>query len=214
MVAVDVGANVGCYTVGLARCVGTQGRVYALEPETRCFELLGRAVGAARCAQVELRQVAAADYSGWTTLYVSDVDQGDHRIVPAAVERRTVTVRAVSLDDVLADAEHVDFIKLSVQGAEVAALRGLRRTLQRNPGLRLLCTISPLLLERAGAGADAVFDPLVDAGWSPHQVRRDGTTELVDPRVAWSLARARGRLLLYFRSGAAPRLMVPGPAAH
>jgi FkbM family methyltransferase len=199
MVAVDVGANVGCYTVGLARRVGTQGRVYALEPEGRCFELLGRAVGANRCAQVELRQVAAADYSGWTTLYVSDVDQGDHRIVPAAAERRIVTVRAVSLDDLLADAERVDFVKLAVQGAEVAALRGLRRTLQRNPDLRLLCAISPPLLERAGAGADAVFDPLADAGWLPHQVRGDGTTQPIDPRLAWSLARARGRLLLYFR---------------
>ena len=198
MVAVDVGANVGWYTLELARRVGTGGRVYALEPEAHCFELLGRAVGAGRCTQVELRQVAAADYSGWTTLYLADVDQGDHRILPAAAERHMVTVRAVSLDDLLADAPCIDFVKLSVQGAEVGALRGLRRTLARHPALRVLCTISPALLERAGSGADAVFDLLAESGRTPHRLRRDGVAEPIRPRVAWSLARARGRLQVYF----------------
>jgi FkbM family methyltransferase len=199
MVAVDVGANVGWYTLALARRVGPGGCVYALEPEARCFELLGRAVGGGRCNQVELRQVAAADYSGWTTLYLAGVDQGDHRIVPAAAERRMVTVRAVSLDDLLADAPRVDFIKLAVQGAEVAVLRGLRRTLARCPTVRLLCSVSPALLERAGAGADALFDPLRDAGFVPHQLWRNGGLEPIHPRLAWSMARAQGRLLLYFR---------------
>lgn len=199
MVAVDVGANVGCYTIELARRVGTSGRVYALEPEAHCFELLGRAVGAGRSAQVELRHVAAADYSGWTTLYLADVDQGDHRVVPADSERHMVTVRAVSLDDVLADAPRVDFVKLAVQGAEVAALRGLRRTLARNPALGVLCTIAPALLERAGSSADALFDLLSDGGRTPHRVRPDGVAEAVDRRAVWSLARARGRLPVYFR---------------
>jgi len=198
MVAVDVGANVGCYTIELARRVGAGGRVYAVEPEARCFELLGRAVGAGRCAQVELRQVAAADYSGWTTLYLADVDQGDHRVVPADTERHMVTVRAVSLDGLLAEAPRVDFVKLAVQGAELGALRGLRRTLSRNPSLRVLCTIAPALLERAGTSADALFDVLADGDRTPHRVRADGVAEPIDRRAAWSLARAHGRLPLYF----------------
>jgi FkbM family methyltransferase len=199
MVAVDVGANVGWYTLALARGVGAGGRVYALEPEGRCFELLRRAVDDGRCAQVEARQIAAAEYSGWTPLYVADVDQGDHRVVPTDGTRRVVTARAVSLDDLLADAPRVDFVKLSVQGAEVSVLRGLRHTLARHPGLRLLCAVSPLLLERSGVDANALFDPLQTAGFSPHALRRDGTVEAIGPSEAWSRARAAGRLLLYFR---------------
>lgn len=199
MVAVDVGANLGCYTLALARRVGVDGHVYALEPEPRCFELLCRATGGDRCVQVEARQVAAGEYSGWTTLYVAGTDHGDHRVVPAAEERRAVTVRAVSLDDLLADVPRVDFVKLSVQGAEVSALRGMQRTLARHAQLRVLCAVSPALLERAGAGPDNLFGPLCGAGFVPHCLQRDGTTERVHPEVAWSMACAAGRLLLYFR---------------
>lgn len=199
MVAVDVGANLGCYTLALARRIGVDGRVYALEPEPRCFELLGRATGGDRCVQVQARQVAAAEYSGWTTLYVAQTDLGDHRVVPAAEERRALTVRAVSLDELLADEPRVDFIKLAAQGAEVSVLRGARRTLEKQAAIRVLCAVSPALLERAGAGADAFFAPFHEAGLDPHCLQTDGVPEAVHPTVAWSMARAAGRLLLYFR---------------
>jgi FkbM family methyltransferase len=199
MVAVDVGANVGCYTLALARRVGGDGRVYALEPEARCFELLCRATGGGRCVQVDARQVAAGEYSGWATLYLATIDLGDHRVVPAAEERRALTVRAVSLDDLLADTPRVDFIKLAVQGAEVSVLRGARQTLARHAALRILCDVSPPLLERSGVGADAFFEPLTDAGLTPHRLRDDGTIEPVHPEVAWSMARAAGSLHLVFR---------------
>jgi FkbM family methyltransferase len=198
MVAVDVGANVGCYSVTLARRVGAAGRVYALEPEPGNVDLLTRAVGPARFPQVVTRQVAAADYSGWMTLYLSPVDRGDHRIFPAAEERRMVTVRSVSLDDVLAEERRVDFIKLSVQGAEVSALRGLGRTLARNPELRLLCAITPPLLARAGVGAAALFEPLRAAGLAPHRLLDDGSTQPVSEDALWSAAQARGSVLALF----------------
>ena len=199
MTAVDVGANVGWYTLALARQVGPRGRVLALEPDARCFELLRRGIAGNRCAHVEARLVAAAEYSGWTTLYRSAADLGDHRLVPAAEERPAHTVRGVSLDELLADAPRIDFVKLAVQGAEVSVLRGLRQTLARHPELRVLCAVAPSLLERAGASAAALFDPLRSAGLQPHQIGRAGAAEPIHPADAWSLARAVGRVMLYFR---------------
>jgi hypothetical protein len=85
-VAIDVGAYLGWYSVALARRAGLGGRVIALEPEAGNFDLLTRAVGAGRFPQIDARQVAAAEYSGWTSLYVATGDRGDHRIVPALEE--------------------------------------------------------------------------------------------------------------------------------
>ena len=199
MVAVDVGASVGWYTFGLARRVGSGGRVYAIEPEARGFRLLSRSLGESRLEQVQPCQVAAADHAGWMTLYVSEVDHGDHRIFPAEEERRLVTVRAVTLDDLLADEARVDFVKINVQGAEVSVLRGLRQTLKRSPDLRLLCSLCPALLRRAGAGASALFDPLRELGFSPYRLAPNGVPQPIHDKVAWSMAVAAGRINLFFR---------------
>ena len=197
--AIDVGAYLGWYTVALARRAGLTGRVIALEPEGGNFDLLTRAVGAGRFPQIDARQVAAAEYSGWTSLYLADGDRADHRIVPAGEERRMRTVRAVSLDDLAADLPRLDFIKVSVQGAEVSVLRGARKLLAAQADVGVLCTVAPALLARAGAAADALFAPLAALGFAPHRVERDGRAVRTAAAVLWSEAQARGRLAVFFR---------------
>lgn len=197
--AVDVGAYLGWYAMALARRAGATGRIIALEPETGNFDLLTRAVGAGRFPQIDARQIAAAEYSGWTSLYLAPGDRGDHRIVPAAEERRMRTVRAVSVDDLTGDLARLDFLKVAAQGAEVSVLRGARRTLERHPALRILCAVAPALLTRAGAGAAALFEPLEARGFAPHRLERDGTAVRTHATALWAEAQARGRLLVLFR---------------
>jgi FkbM family methyltransferase len=198
-VAIDVGAYVGWYTVALARRAGAGGRVLALEPEAGNFDLLTRAVGAGRLPQIDARQVAAAEYSGWTSLYLAPADRADHRIVPAAEERRLCTVRAVSIDDLAADLPRLDVLKITAQGAEVSVLRGARQTLQRHAATRILCTVAPALLTRAGASPAALFEPLAARGFAPHRLARDGSAVRTHPSALWAEAEARGRLLILFR---------------
>ena len=198
-VAVDVGAYLGWYSVALARRAGVTGRVIALEPEAGNFDLLTRAVGAGRFPQIDPRQVAAAEYSGWTSLYVATGDRGDHRIVPAGEDRRSRTVRAVSLDDLLAEVPRLDFLKVSTQGVEVSVLRGARRVLERSPGIGILCSVAPALLTRAGASAAALFEPLAERGFAPHRIERDGSVVRTHASALWAEAQARGRLSVFFR---------------
>ena len=197
--AIDIGAYLGWYAMALARRTGPSGRVIALEPEAGNFDLLTRAVGAGRFPQIEARQVAAAEYSGWTSLYVAAGDRSDHRIVPAPEERRTRTVRAVSIDDLVADAPRVDFLKVAVQGAELSVLRGARRTLERQADVRILCTLVPALLTRAGASAAALFEPLADSGFAPYRIEPDGSVVRTHASALWAEACARGRALVLFR---------------
>jgi FkbM family methyltransferase len=197
-VVVDVGANLGLTTLALARKVGPAGRVYSLEPEASNFRLLSRTVTEAGLAQVEMRQLAAADHSGWMTLYVAAGDCGDHRILPAEEERALVTVRAVSLDDLLAEEERVSLVVIDVRGAESSVLRGMRATLARRPAPKILCTVAPALLRRAGVGRDAFFAPLEEAGLAAHRVEAGGAIEPVSPAAAWSLAESIGSVPIYF----------------
>lgn len=199
MIAVDVGANLGLHTLGLARAVGPSGRVHALEPEPRNCTLLSRAVREAGLAQVCVHRMAAAEAPDTLTLHLSPVNRGDHRVVADDGPRRALTVSAVALDALLAGEPRIDFVKIDVQGAEVAVLRGLRETLQRCPALTMLCELSPDLLRRAGVGAAEFFAPPRAAGLVPHRLGRHGMPEPIDETAAWALAERQNYVNLYFQ---------------
>jgi FkbM family methyltransferase len=197
MVAVDVGANVGVHTLGLARAVGPAGRVHAVEPDPDNFRLLARAVREAGLAHVTLHRAAAAERAGTLDLHLSPVNRGDHRTQPDTTPRAAVRVPAVALDDVLAAEPRVDFVKIDVQGDEAAVLRGLGRTLARSPGVGVLCELAPALLRRAGAEPADCLALLRAAGLRPHRVRRDGAIDPVDDAGAVAAA-GSGHANLYF----------------
>lgn len=198
MVAVDVGANVGVHTLWLARAVGRDGRVHALEPEPGNFRLLARAVREADTSQVRLHAAAAAAEAGTLRLYLSAVNRGDHRTHPDAAPRTELSVPAVALDELLAAEPHVDFLKIDVQGAEVPVLRGLRTTLARRPAAGVLCEVSPALSRRAGTDPAEVFALFRAAGLRPHRVRRNGATEPLAEGDALAAAEAAGFVNLWF----------------
>ena len=200
MVAVDVGANLGVHTLALARAVGPAGRVHALEPDPANFRLLARAVAEAGAAQVTLHRAAAAAQAGEMDLHLSAVNRGDHRLHPDAAPRARVRVPVVVLDELLAGEPHVDFVKIDVQGAEVAVLRGLERTLARSPALGVLCELSPGLLRQAGTDAEVLFAVFRARALRPHRIGRDGTCAPVDEVSALRAAEAAGHLNLYFRA--------------
>ena len=199
MVAVDVGANLGVHTLALARAVGPAGRVHALEPDPSNFRLLARAVAEARAAQVTLHRAAAAAQAGEMDLHLSAVNRGDHRLHPEAARRARLRVPVIVLDELLAGEPHVDFVKIDVQGAEVAVLRGLERTLARSPALGVLCELSPGLLRQAGTDAEVLFAVFRARALRPHRIGRDGTCAPVDEVSALRTAEAAGYLNLYFR---------------
>src|SRR6266446_6734031 len=75
---VDVGANLGLYTLFAARKVGMRGVVLALEPSSREFQKLRANVELNRMSQVRLQQVAASDRSTQAELLVAEEERSGH----------------------------------------------------------------------------------------------------------------------------------------
>ncbi len=163
---IDVGANVGVYTLRLAHLVGPSGRVFAVEPEPGNLALLRANVERNGHTNVTVLPVAASDHDGELDLSLSPDNQGDHRVIPGAGGRASVRVRAARLDGLLADAGPVSLIKLDVQGAEGLALAGLERTLARSPDAALLFELWPWGLEAAGTPAPRLLSWLSARGYT------------------------------------------------
>ncbi len=131
MTFVDVGANLGLYTLHAAGKVGSGGRVIAVEPSGREFERLEANLRLNGLANVTPLRYALSDADGLATLHVSCEDHEGlntlggfvHDGVTLAREER---VRARRLDDVLAElgVAKVDAVKIDVEGAEWHVLRG------------------------------------------------------------------------------------------
>src|SRR5262249_36182110 len=133
-VVVDVGANIGYYTLLFARCVGPRGRVFAFEPDQTNFDLLRRNVERNGYTNVTLVRKAVAAQSGKLRLYLCEDNKGDHRTYDSHDGRPSLEIDAVSLDDYFAgERGSIALIKMDIQGAEEGALRGMRRLLADNP---------------------------------------------------------------------------------
>ncbi|MGH0029495.1 MAG: FkbM family methyltransferase [Myxococcota bacterium] len=161
-VVVDVGANVGYYTLIASRLVGETGRVYAFEPDPESFALLTRNVRESGLDNVVLEQKGVSDRAGTLELYLSESNRGDHRIFqPEGESRRTIEVESVALDDYFAGRHaEVDFVKIDTQGAELLILRGMREILAGNDRLVLAVEYAPKLLREFGFDALELLDLL------------------------------------------------------
>lgn len=150
-VVVDVGANIGYYTLLLARRVGAQGRVFAFEPAPENFAILQENVARNGYQNVVLEQKALADTNGFAMLALSNTNHGDHRLQNSSAANETVTVETTTLDAYLGEvAQNVTLVKMDVQGAEMRVLRGMKNLLARQSPLTLVLEFFPAALEQMG----------------------------------------------------------------
>ena len=118
---VDIGANVGLYSLYLASCGDV--RTLAIEPQPGILERLRFHLAANPSAKVDVLPIALSDHLGEATLVINDSDSGGTHIEKADGRRdagERVTVPSKPLIDVLREAaiETVDALKIDVEGAE------------------------------------------------------------------------------------------------
>jgi FkbM family methyltransferase len=158
----DVGANLGYFTVLAAAWVGETGRVYAFEPEPRNAALLVSNI-ALNAVQDRVTSCAAAlsDHQGKSRLYLHPDNLGDHQL-HASDDRESVEVQLYAGADWFAGREaRLDVVKIDVQGAEHAVVRGLLPLLRASGRkLRILLELTPLSLRQAGTSGASLVETL------------------------------------------------------
>jgi FkbM family methyltransferase len=153
-VFVDVGANIGWFTLIGSRLAGPNGRVFAIEPDPRNCDILGQNIAHNGCQNVSVYPVAAGAADGKAFLYRSADNQGDHRLSVASdrTDRRKVRVR--TLDGLLLRrTARIDVVKMDTQGSETAVLNGMTQLFLANPRVRLILEFWPHGLADCGSSA-------------------------------------------------------------
>lgn len=146
--AIDVGANIGIHTIALAKAVGPGGRVFSYECNPLAESILRDNVRLnSATSTVELRSTAASDHVGELTLFFSSRQLGLGSVVKHAAETPTTesTELVVRCAPVYVDGD-VDVIKIDVEGAEAAVLRGLMPMVRAGRVRRILVELKQELL--------------------------------------------------------------------
>lgn len=152
-IVLDIGANVGYFSLIAARRAGSRGKVFAFEPAPENFELLKRNIEFNDLFNITPVPKAVSNESRVATLTLGELSDQHSLFRPALVAATgTVDVECVALDDFL-DGITPDVIKMDIEGNELCALDGMRRTVARSDALAMIVELNPVCLREASANA-------------------------------------------------------------
>jgi FkbM family methyltransferase len=175
MTVIDVGANVGYYTLLASQLVGESGRVFSFEPNSENVRLVLASLQRAQVTNTKVMPLACDAESGWTAFTSHTGSNGGISDTVNMLEPCTV-VPTFTLDELVPG--QVDFMKMDVEGAEGRVIRGASELLRRC--LPIVTTeFSCAMLERVSHTDPASYlSTFTDLGYSIGLIRRD-TSEIV-----------------------------------
>ncbi len=202
MTVVDAGAYTGYYSLVASRAVGRAGRVLAFEPEPGNFSLLQQNLTKNGASNVEAHRIALSNGRGTASLFLSGAANcgkpslSQLNSLTLLQENLTsddatpfVVVKTERLEQILEERslDHVDVLKMDVEGAEALVLEGAEPLLSGAYPMRIFMEFWPLGMTRLGADPTEVLESLGKAGFRL-QVIDEESRSLYSVRVEEALA--------------------------
>ncbi|MFA6554486.1 MAG: FkbM family methyltransferase [Candidatus Paceibacterota bacterium] len=164
---VDIGANIGYYTIIASGHIGSNGKIFAYEPENRNYSFLQKNIEVNRLTNVKAQKIGLSDKKGSNTLYLDPNNKGHHSLVYDK-DKPGLTIELDTLDNSLKQfgSPKIDIIKIDIEGAEFLALEGMRETIQKSPNLIIFTEVYPKAMARLGGNAQRYLENLAGLGFS------------------------------------------------
>ncbi|MFC1992422.1 FkbM family methyltransferase [Chloroflexota bacterium] len=162
-IVVDLGANVGYFTLLASKLVGKEGRVYAFEPEPLNYSILIKNIELNGYKNIISVQKAVSGICGTVKLFIDEKATGCHTLSQYDDKKEFIEVDSVTLDNFFKDRNHpVNVIKMDIQGAEIAALMGMDRIIEQNDNLKIFAEFNPSLIQGMGHSAEEFVRMLLE----------------------------------------------------
>jgi FkbM family methyltransferase len=176
MTVIDVGANIGAYTLRLAKLVGANGNVIAIEPTSSNLFFLHRNVEENGFSNVSIEAVALGAVDGEIEMSVAALNAGEHHVAsPEDGAASREIVEMVRLDDIVKKhgAPILSFVKIDVEGFEHDVLLGFAETLRAQTPI-LLIEHSQEAQGRYGRRREETIAFLQSLGYQAFSLRKQG----------------------------------------
>jgi FkbM family methyltransferase len=179
-VILDIGANIGLWSLILSDAVGDRGTVCSFEPALASFEVLSNNVRINEAENVITNHIALSNTNGSIRLY-HDIDSSRNSLGQTRTSGNTdyEIVDTKTIDTYVANAglNKVDFIKIDVEGAEPLVFQGANETLDKfKPGV--LFEINPNALRALGFQHEASWSILSHLGYRFYELNSNRLVEM------------------------------------
>lgn len=190
-VFVDVGANIGLFTIVAAKIVGTDGRVYAFEPSALPRSRLEENIILNRLGNVTVEPLALSDESGeldFSTPMDGHDAWGSLATPTAGKNIQTARIQTIDWDSyaIRLDSAKPVMMKIDVEGWENHVLYGATRTLSSSDAPLLQVEFTDEAAQSAGSSCALLYQHLTDLGYVVCRYDRQSNRLVPDPlRVAY-----------------------------
>lgn len=186
MNVVDIGANIGYYSLLAAKQMGPHGKLYSFEANPDIATLLlynleinGYLDRAAMLNKAVYSKSTQLDfYINEQHIAASSIWHNEGPTQPFQDTFKKITVNAVSLDEFFPIGTKIDVIKMDAEGAEPLVLRGARRLLDENPKIKIILEFNPYMLRASLQSANAhreFFEWIHGIGFRIYIIEHDST---------------------------------------
>lgn len=161
----DIGANIGYYSLIASQIVGQSGKVHAFEPISTNIAAFQQTIDRNQITNIALNQIAIGAANGVLTLFTS-VDQpgssGWASKVPSERRKKECNVPMTSLDTYLGEGNFgpIHLVKMDIEGAELDALDGGNNVFSGFTAPDLIVEINPFLLRLQGLSPQSLINVL------------------------------------------------------
>jgi FkbM family methyltransferase len=200
MNVIDVGANIGLYSIIADKIVREKGEVIAFEPSTDNYNRLIKNLELNKTTSVVTCKIALAGIDNEEIALRRDPGLGDgERYLDLQKGEKykrgdskndngdSEVVQVMTLDTYLHKERDgkfaVDFMKIDVEGSEFDVFRGAQKTLIDNPDIIIFFECAPLTCKRAGHSTKDVYDYLTQLGFGIYCWDEDNKIWVDDPRL-------------------------------
>lgn len=174
---IDVGANVGYYTLLASHLVGEAGQVWSVEASPTTYRDLDQNIRRNGLRNVRSFNVAAADRRGALPFFLGPPEnRGESNLFGRLGFTEEAMVEAWPLDELLAgeDLGRMRVIKVDVEGAEDLVVAGMPQTLARlPPTTAILMEVLPEELARRGGSIEGLIAAFGAHGFQPYVIDND-----------------------------------------
>lgn len=163
--AVDIGANIGYFSLLFSQCVGSSGQVFSYEPVPGLASILRNNAELNGFDRITLSNLALSDHDGHALFHVGPEDNsGLSSLRQPRGSTVMFDVKLARFDKMFNDSNNIALVKIDVEGAELAVLRGMKEYLcHRRP--YILIEVTDKFLKEMGDDEQGLLAFMLSFGY-------------------------------------------------